>query len=122
MADHQFGETQPLLYQVQDPYYGLQEDVINYRNAAIKQLAADVVIVNELFKDTHSLVIEQGDILNNIEYNVENAESNVKKGVEQIVVANKNQKRSRKCLCWFLGGLCVLVFVVLMVVLLLLKR
>ena len=113
MADQQTDETQRLLY---------ENEVIAYRNEQIKKISDEVVDVNGLFRDMENIVVYQGDLLNNVEYNVENAGTNVEKGLEQIIIAKHNQRCTRKCYCWLALILCVLCGIAVVVVTVLLGR
>ncbi len=71
--------------------------------------------VNELaaiMKDLSVLIIDQGTILDRIDYNVEQVASSVEEGVKQLVHAEKTQKRN-----WLMTIIMLLlVFVILMIV------
>jgi syntaxin 16 len=60
------------------------------------------------------LVIEQGTVLNRIDYNIENAAQHVEKTVIELKVAKKHQERAGKFTCVFaLLLLCTFMVVVL---------
>jgi len=60
------------------------------------------------------LVIEQGTILDRIDYNIDQVDHNVIKGLEDIKKANESQKGYRNKLCMLL--LCIGVIVMVLVV------
>lgn len=70
-----------------------------------------------LFKDFSVMVIEQGTILDRIDYNIENAAVHIEKGNEKLVKTLKIEKstRARSCL------VCLAVSVMVCCVLLVLK-
>jgi len=91
-----------------------QEDLqeIQEREDAIRQLEADIVDVNMIFKDLGTMVHEQGDLIDSIEANVEHAEADVVQGNTQLVQARRSAASARKK-----KFICAVVGVVLLVVL-----
>ncbi|KAK7486647.1 hypothetical protein BaRGS_00022048, partial [Batillaria attramentaria] len=61
--------------------------LLREREERIRQLESDVLDVNEIFRDLGAMISEQGEVLNDIEANVERAYSNVETGNEQLVKA-----------------------------------
>ncbi|KAG6933364.1 syntaxin 7 [Chelydra serpentina] len=86
--------------QVQDE--DITEDdlrLIEERESSIRQLEADIVDINEIFKDLGMMIHEQGDVIDSIEANVENAEVHVQQGNQQLSRAADYQRKSRKKMC-----------------------
>lgn len=73
--------------------------LITQREKQIEQIAEDVVELNTLFQDVSTLVTYQGEIVNNIESNIEKADVDVEKGVGQLNQAARYQKNNRKMIC-----------------------
>lgn len=96
----------------------LEEYRAKHKDKEIQQLTESVRDLAVLFKELSTLVIEQGTIIDRIDYNVENALEDTKKGKKHLDGARKAQKsnRSRKVLIW----LSVLIFI--FVILLILKK
>jgi syntaxin 16 len=71
-----------------------------------------------LFKDLSTLVIEQGTILDRIDYNVKDAKLNVKKGVVELEKTLKREKsfRAQGCMA------CLFTSIVITLTLLMLKH
>jgi len=69
-----------------------------------------------LFKDLSNLVIEQGTVLDRIDYNILDAKKNVKKGNIELEKTLKREKswRARGCMTCLITG--ILIMVVLLVV------
>ena len=68
----------------------------------------------EIFKEIQVLVIDQGTILDRIDYNIEQAADRVGHAVVELDKANKYQKRNRMMLCiYMLLLLCGFMIVVL---------
>jgi syntaxin 16 len=71
-----------------------------YKDKEIQELTNSVKDLAVLFKELSTLVIEQGTIIDRIDYNVESALDSTKKGKKHLIGARKAQKnnRSRKIL------------------------
>ncbi|XP_076804496.1 syntaxin-12-like isoform X1 [Clavelina lepadiformis] len=87
---------------------------IEERENAIRQLEADIVDVNMIFKDLGTMVHEQGDMIDSIEANVESAETHVEQGNVQLQQARASQSSARKK-----KFICAIIGIVLLVVLIL---
>lgn len=73
--------------------------LIREREEQIRALEADVLDVNEIFRDLGAMIHEQGEQIDTIEANVEKAYTNVEEGTAQLNKAATYQKKSRKKLC-----------------------
>jgi syntaxin 16 len=78
------------------------EESIMRRDRELREILKSIVELNELFKEFSSLVVEQGTLLDRIDYNVETACSFVKEGNKNLISAEKYQKMSRMTLCLLL--------------------
>ncbi|CAN9507734.1 unnamed protein product [Ophioblennius macclurei] len=78
-----------------------EEDLrlIQERESAIRQLESDITDINDIFKDLGMMVHEQGDLIDSIEANVENADVHVQSATQQLARAADYQRRSRKKMC-----------------------
>ncbi|CAH1254073.1 STX12 [Branchiostoma lanceolatum] len=74
-------------------------EMIRERETNIRQLEADIMDVNSIFKDLATMVHEQGEMIDSIEANVENAAIHVESGNQQLRQASDYQKKSRRKLC-----------------------
>ncbi|GAA5821714.1 hypothetical protein JCM11251_000985 [Rhodosporidiobolus azoricus] len=81
---------------------------IDQRDAEIQSIAQSIADLADLFKDLSSLVIDQGTLLDRIDYNVEQMSTEVKGAVEELKAATKYQRRSGKCQIIFLLILLIL--------------
>jgi len=66
------------------------------RDQDIKQIVKSITELATIFKELQTLVIEQGTILDSIEYNVETTSHNVDQGVKELAQASTIQKSYRK--------------------------
>eukprot|EP00027_Filamoeba_sp_ATCC50430_P004481 CAMPEP_0168553028 /NCGR_PEP_ID=MMETSP0413-20121227/7033_1 /TAXON_ID=136452 /ORGANISM="Filamoeba nolandi, Strain NC-AS-23-1" /LENGTH=317 /DNA_ID=CAMNT_0008583685 /DNA_START=126 /DNA_END=1079 /DNA_ORIENTATION=- len=92
------------------------EDAILEREQQIMQIAKSINELAAIFKDLAILVVEQGTILDRIDYNIEQTEHNTKEAISQLQQASKSQKSYRNKLCMMLLCLCILVMVVVIIV------
>jgi len=92
------------------------ERAIAERNAAVEQIMTSVVELQEIFKEIHVLVIDQGTILDRIDYNIEQASEKIAGAVKELDTADKHQKNSKVMLCiYLLLVLCMCMAVVLVI-------
>ncbi|KAF1772099.1 Syntaxin-16 [Phytophthora cactorum] len=96
----------------------IAEDVINERDQEIQRIATSITELATIFKELAVLVIDQGTILDRIDYNMEQVVEQTEKGIEELEKAEETQKNSRPVKC--IGLLLVMIFV--MTVLLVLKH
>ena len=68
--------------------------LLEYRENEIKNIVNGVNQLGGLFKDLNVIVIEQGTILDRIDYNIDVTFDNVVKGKKKIISANESQKNS----------------------------
>ena len=70
------------------------DSLLKYRENEINQIVQGVNELDELFRDLNIIVIEQGTILDRIDYNIDITYDNVGKGKTKIIMANESQKNS----------------------------
>ena len=68
-------------------------------NEEIMKIAKSIEELAQIFRELAVLVIDQGTILDRIDYNMENALENVKQGVKEIEKAEEHQKNSLSVKC-----------------------
>jgi syntaxin 1B/2/3 len=69
------------------------------RNNDIKKLEASIIQLHQLFVDMQVLVEAQGELLNNIEYNVEETKGATEAAHEELVMARNHQKSANRKKC-----------------------
>ncbi|EPQ13241.1 Nuclear inhibitor of protein phosphatase 1 [Myotis brandtii] len=74
-------------------------ELIKERETAIRQLEADILDVNQIFKDLAMMIHDQGDLIDSIEANVESSEVHVERATDQLQRAAYYQRKSRKKIC-----------------------
>eukprot|EP01091_Cochliopodium_minus_P018189 TRINITY_DN7302_c0_g1_i1.p1 TRINITY_DN7302_c0_g1~~TRINITY_DN7302_c0_g1_i1.p1 ORF type:complete len:311 (-),score=66.53 TRINITY_DN7302_c0_g1_i1:28-960(-) len=106
------GFNQDQLLWAQDNY-----DQVRERDKELRAVAKSITELASIFNDLAILVVDQGTILDRIDYNIEQAVVHVDKGVEELVKAEQNSRTSKIRSCMLL--LCVLI--VVMTILLILR-
>jgi len=77
------------------------------------QIVKEVTSLNQLWQDLSLLVVEQGSILDRIDYNVEHAVRNMEEANKQLGMASKEQKKYRSKLCLLL--VCILIMIAILI-------
>lgn len=72
---------------------------VKQREEEISHIVQSIGDLNTIFKDLSILIVDQGTILDRIDYNVEQASVQVEKGYQQLQKAEKHQKKNRKMMC-----------------------
>lgn len=87
---------------------------IQERNRAVKDLEQSMLELHQIFLDMAVLVEAQGEMLDNIQKQVERSVNYVKTGTDALVDAKRLQKNTRK---WMCCGIIILLIVALIIVL-----
>lgn len=70
--------------------------VIAQREREIEEIAQGIIELSDLFRDLQTMVIDQGTMLDRIDYNVERMHTDVKAAEKEIKVASGYQRRTTK--------------------------
>ncbi|KAI9188050.1 t-SNARE affecting a late Golgi compartment protein 2 [Blastocladiella emersonii ATCC 22665] len=92
------------------------EDVIRTREREIEEIAKTMTEIAELFRDMHTMVIDQGSLLDRIDYHLEVAATNVEKGNEELDKAVVYQASARKKMLIYLLCLAILFVILLLAI------
>ncbi|GAA0141661.1 SNARE protein [Lithospermum erythrorhizon] len=95
--------------QVMDTIMEIQE-----RHDAVKELEKNLSELHQIFMDMSVLVQHQGEQLDDIESQVLRANSYVRGGAEQLQVARKHQKNTRKWTCYCIILLLIIILIVVL--------
>ncbi|KAL7544848.1 hypothetical protein ACHAWF_008210 [Thalassiosira exigua] len=110
--DYNFGTTQQMA--VADD---LQAE-IQSRDKEISQIAKSIEELGSIFKELAVLVIDQGTILDRIDYNMEAVVEHTKTGIQQLEKAEKSQKSARPMKCI----ICLLITIMILLLILVMKH
>ena len=89
---------------------------MNERDEEIVKIAKSIEELAAIFKELASLVIDQGTVLDRIDFNMENALADVKEGVQQLNKAEDHQKSAMSVKC--IIGLVILIGILVLVLIL----
>lgn len=92
------------------------QEAIQSRDAEISKIAQSIEELGAIFKELAVLVIDQGTILDRIDYNMEAVVEHTKTGIKQLEKAEKSQKSARPMRCIIF--LVILIFVLLFILVL----
>eukprot|EP00977_Amphora_coffeiformis_P016025 scaffold4855_cov195-Amphora_coffeaeformis.AAC.10 len=90
---------------------------VQSRDTEIIQIAKSIEELSSIFKELAVLVIDQGTILDRIDYNMEAVVEHTKTGIQQLEKAERSQKSARPIRCI----ICLSVLIFVLLVLLVLK-
>jgi syntaxin 16 len=69
------------------------------REKEITEIVESVTDLAQIMKDLSVLVIDQGTIVDRIDYNITNVATSVEKGVKELVKAEETQKKGGTVMC-----------------------
>lgn len=69
---------------------------IDSRENAITNVTKDIYELNKLFKEVATMVVEQGSVMDRIDYNIEQTAEKVEAGHEELEKARSYQKKNKK--------------------------
>ncbi|KAH3770010.1 syntaxin-16-like [Dreissena polymorpha] len=88
---------------------------VQQRDKEIANIVRSIQDLNDIFKDLSQMVVDQGTILDRIDYNIEHASVQVEKGLQQLQKAEKYQKKNRKMYFIFILALVIIVLIVILI-------
>lgn len=91
------------------------EELVNQRDEEITRIAQSIEELAGIFKELAVLVIDQGTILDRIDYNMESAVEHAKEGITQLEKAEEHQKNAMSVRCIFLLVFLIIVMLIILV-------
>jgi len=73
--------------------------MVEQREREVTQVVRSIAELNEIFKDLGQIVVDQGTVLDRIDFNIEHSQVKVKEGLQQLQKAETYQKKNRKMYC-----------------------
>ncbi|XP_009860254.3 syntaxin-16-like [Ciona intestinalis] len=86
---------------------------IEQRESEIRSVVQSINDLAEIFSDLGNIVVEQGTVLDRIDYNVENAVVKTETGLGELKKAEEYQKKNRKL--FVIMGMAVIVIILLII-------
>lgn len=87
---------------------------IQERHDAVKDIERSLMELHQIFLDIAVLVQHQGGLIDDIEANVDRANSFVQRGTTQLQEARKKQKNTRKWTCFAIILLLIIILVIVL--------
>lgn len=94
------------------------KQLINEREQEITHVVRSIEDLNEVFKNLATMIVDQGTVLDRIDYNIEKVAVHVDHGLVELQKAQKHQKTNKKMYCI---GILILILVFMLSLLVLTK-
>lgn len=78
-------------------------DLLKERDAEMSHIMKSVIELNSIFQEMNSLVVNQGTLLDRIDYNLETVQIKVEEGAIQLSRAERSARSARKMKCIMAG-------------------
>jgi syntaxin 16 len=92
------------------------ETEVDERMQEIQRIAKSVEDLAVLFKELNTLVVDQGTILDRIDFNMETTVQHVKKGMVELEKADDYSKRARPTKCMLILMVLIVIMVIVIIV------
>ncbi|KAJ5272752.1 hypothetical protein N7478_007877 [Penicillium angulare] len=113
-ADKSFSQT--MLMQTQQRATGQNDAAIAQREREINDIAKGIIELSDIFRELQTMVIDQGTMLDRIDYNVEKMGTEVKGAEKELKVATNYQRRTTKRKAMLLLALVVIGLIIIVVI------
>ena len=95
-ADRSFAQSTSLQTKQQRLRHDPNESMIAQREREIEDIAQGIIELANIFQELQTMVIDQGSMLDRIDYNVENMSRDVKEADKELKVASGYQRKTIK--------------------------
>ncbi|KAL9078373.1 MAG: hypothetical protein Q9157_002698 [Trypethelium eluteriae] len=95
-ADRSFSQSTLLQTAQKKRHTNVNDTMIAQREREIEDIAQGIIELANIFQELQTMVIDQGSMLDRIDYNVERMATDVKAADEELTVATGYQKRTTK--------------------------
>ncbi|KAJ5867922.1 hypothetical protein N7534_002475 [Penicillium rubens] len=113
-ADRSFSQT--MLQETSQRQTGQNDAAIAQREREINDIAKGIIELSDIFRELQTMIIDQGTMLDRIDYNVERMGTEVKAADKELKVATGYQQRTTKRKIMLLLLLVVMGMIILLVV------
>jgi syntaxin 16 len=89
------------------------EEMVNQRDQEILKITQSIEELAQIFKELAVLVIDQGTVLDRIDYNMEQVVEHTREGISQLLVAEESQKSATgiKCIVILVLLICLCILI-----------
>lgn len=94
-ADKSFSQS-TLQTTLQQKQLHSNDTIILQREREIEEIAQGIIELSDLFRDLQGMIIDQGTMLDRIDYNVERMATDLKDADQELTVASGYQKKTTK--------------------------
>lgn len=94
-ADKSFSQS-TLQTTLQQKQLHSNDAIILQREREIEEIAQGIIELSDLFRDLQGMIIDQGTMLDRIDYNVERMATDLKDADQELTVASGYQKKTTK--------------------------
>lgn len=89
--------------------------MVEEREREIRQIVQSISDLNEIFRDLGAMIVEQGTVLDRIDYNVEQSCVKTEDGLKQLHKAEQYQRKNRKMLVILILFVIIIVLIVVLI-------
>lgn len=115
-----FSNTPEITRQEMQQIFEQQEQGVEDRVQSVNEIAKSIFEIAEIFRDLQTLTIDQGTLLDRIDFNIEKTSSAIKPAYEQLQIADKYQKKARSKYFYFI--IILIAIIVLLLIILITKH
>ncbi|ODV85343.1 hypothetical protein CANARDRAFT_199346 [[Candida] arabinofermentans NRRL YB-2248] len=108
--------SQQLQQQQQLPQQTISDEYLQQREREIYKIAQGVIEISTIFKELETMVVDQGTILDRIDYNLNKTVQDVKGAQKQMKKAEGYQKSTAKCKIVLFLVLLILLLIMILIV------
>lgn len=86
------------------------------REHEVNHIVKSIVDLNDIFKELSHMVSDQGTVLDRIDYNIEQTQTQVYEGLKQLRKADAYQRSNRKMCCIIILATSIVLLIILMII------
>uniref|UniRef100_A0A0N5APW4 t-SNARE coiled-coil homology domain-containing protein n=1 Tax=Syphacia muris TaxID=451379 RepID=A0A0N5APW4_9BILA len=91
-------------------------DMVKERERDVLAVSKSILQLNSLFKDLAAMIVDQGTVLDRIDYNVEQTSLKVKTALKSVEKAERYQRSDKKMHCIAILSITIIVLLILLII------